>query len=336
MGGMGGGDAAVQLAKLNALLAEIIGRNPFYTRKWREAGLKAAGIASVEELRRLPFTTRAELLADQRAQPPLGTNLTTRPEDYRRFHRSSGTTRAPIFWADTEESWGWVTHCSQALHERAGLQAGERVLFALDFGVSSGPWIMLEGARRLGCVCFTAGGVEPAEQLRWVQAFHPTAVVAKTGHFLELARVADAIGLKLATLGVKKLICTGAPSGSQTAVRAPIEEAWGGACFDRYGLTEAGSVACECPAHPGGLHLLETEFIAEVVHPRTRAPVPDGEEGELVLTTLGRAARPVIRYLTGDHVRLAHAPGCACGRRDALLLGGVRRAPQVASSPPAG
>jgi phenylacetate-CoA ligase len=332
---MGGDGAAAPLAKLNALLAEVIGRNPFYTRKWRAAGLKETAVASVEALRRLPFTTRAELLADQRAQPPLGTNLTCRPEDYRHFFRSSGTTHAPICWADTEESWRWVTHCSQALHELAGVQPGERVLFALDFGMSSGPWIMLEGARRLGCACLAASGVEPSEQLRWVQAFHPTVVVAKTGHFLELARTAEAAGLKPATLGVKKLICTGAPSVCQAAVRAPIEEAWAGACFDRYGLTEAGSVACECPAHPGGLHLLETDFIAEVVHPHTRAPVDDGDEGELVLTTLGRTARPVIRYLTGDAVRLRRAHSCACGRHGALLLGGVRRAPG-SSAPPAG
>lgn len=327
--------AAAQRAKLNALLAEVIGRNPFYTRKWREAGLRDPTLASAEEFRRLPFTTRTELLADQRAQPPLGTNLTCRLEDYRRFHRSSGTTRAPIFWADTEESWSWVTQCSRALHELAGLQAGDRVLFALDFGVSSGPWIMWEGARRLGCVGLVAGGVEAAEQLHWIQAFRPTAVVARTSQFFELARAAEAAGLRLPELGVKQLICTGAPSASQTPVRASLEAAWGGVCFDRYGLTEAGSVACECPAHPGGLHLLETEFIAEVVHPRTRAPLSDGEEGELVLTTLGRTARPVIRYLTGDHVRLVRVYHCACGRRDTLLLGGVRRALQEASGRPA-
>jgi phenylacetate-CoA ligase len=90
-------------------------------------------------------------------------------------------------------------------------------------------------------------------------------------------------------------------------------------------LTEAGSVAGECTAHPGGMHLLEQEFIAEVIRPDTGQPVPDGKPGELVLTNLGRLARPIVRYRTGDLVRLVRHHHCPCGRPDAIIVGGVRR-----------
>jgi phenylacetate-CoA ligase len=317
--------ATGQLEKLNRLLDTLWERNPFYLAKWRAAGLARRRLSALADLSDFPFTTRDELLADQQTHPPLGTNLTFPLGDYKRIHRSSGTTRAPVFWADTAESWQWVMHCSLELFRLAGVRETDRLFFALNFGPSSGPWIMYEGACRLGCGCFTSGNADPEDQLFRLQEFQPDTLVAKPKHLLYLAQTAEDLGLKPSSLGVRKLITTGAPSSSVPGMREKLQAVWGASCFDRYGLTEAGSVAGECARHTGGLHVLEGEFVAEVVRSLTGEPAADGEPGELILTSLGRVARPIIRYRTGDLVRLVRRHRCCCGRAEALLVGGIQR-----------
>lgn len=319
------GMAPAQLAKLNHLLNEVRERNPFYRQKWKQAGVPLQPLDSVESLANLPLTTREELVADQTAHPPLGTNLTYPLSAYKRFHRSSGTTRAPVFWADHEPSWQWVLHCSRALYLLAGVQPGNRLFFALRFGPSSGPWIIYEGACGLGCACLTSGSSDPAEQWAWIKKFQPNVLVGKPTQLIALGEWAGQSKTAPQSLGVRKIISTGEPGAHMPSTRSQLERLWQAECFDRYGLTEAGSVAGECAAHCGGLHVLEEEFIAEVISPDDARPVPDGEWGELVLTNLGRLGRPIIRYRTGDLVRLFRSGHCACGRTGAVLMGGVRR-----------
>lgn len=314
--------APVQLAALNQLLDAVWTGNLFYARKWRSVGVTVAPLESLSDLATLPFTTRTELIADQSAAPPLGTNLTCEPSALIRFHRSSGTTREPILWADSAESWRWVMHGSESLWRLADVRFSDRVLFLMPFGASSGPWIIYEGACRLGCACFPLGLVELEEQLRWLASFKPTVLAGKPSVLLALAEAVRASGGRPAELGVKKLILCGS---HDAALRTSLEQAWAAACFNRYGLTEAGSVAGECTAHSGSLHLLDDGFIAESIDLDTGNPVTDSEPGELVLTTLGRTARPIIRYRTGDLVRLVGEHECACGRSGPFLLGGVSR-----------
>ncbi len=315
----------LQLDKLNGLLSEVWEHNPFYTRKWREAGVTQHRLTSLRQLAEFPLTTRAELVADQTASPPLGTNLTQPFGAFKRIHRSSGTTRAPIYWADTALSWHWVMHCSQSLYLISGIEPGQRIFFAMNLDVSSGPWIMFEGACRLGCCCIPAGDASDEAQLQLLQQFNADVLVGKTETILALAETAVKVGLKLKSLGLRKIIAPGQTNPRAALLRQQSERTLGAKCFDRYGLTEAGSVASECLAHTGVLHFLETEFIAEVIQPVTRQLLKDGESGELVLTTLGRTGRPIVRYRTGDLVRLVRHYQCACKRFGAVLLGGVKR-----------
>lgn len=122
------------------------------------------------------------------------------------------------------------------------------------------------------------------------------------------------------TAGVRKLICGGAPGGHVAEKRLQLEQCWSAECFDRYGMTEAGPIAGECTAHPGGLHL----------EPRTDQPAKGGSAGQLVLTHLNRAACPIVRYRIGDLVQLNWAQRCSCGNPCALLMGGVQRATELA------
>jgi len=313
----------IQLQRINFILNEVWERNLFYTQKWCDAGVHLHQLSSLEGLAELPLTTRQEFLADQATRPPLGTNLTYPLENFTRIHRSSGTSRAPIFWADTAESWTWVIKCSQELFSIAGISAHDRIFFALPFAANSGPWIIYEGACRLDRSCFTAGQSTLEEQAGWLKKFKPTVLVGKPTRLLEFGKFIAASGLAPGRLAVEKLILTG--ENSFSPVRERLEQLWAAQCFDRYGLTEAGSVASECGAHFGGLHLLGNSFLAEVIDPNTAEPLYDGELGELVLTNFGRPGRPIIRYRTGDLTRLIQNYHCACGRRGPILLGGITR-----------
>ena len=131
-------------------------------------------------------------------------------------------------------------------------------------------------------------------------------------------------GLCPSVAGIERLILTGAGSSINSSLRKDLEASWDAPCFDRYGLTEAGSVAAECVAHTGALHLLDHEFIPEVIDPLTLRALPDGHVGELVLTNLGRIDRPIVRYRTGDRAWILRGHRCSCGRIGTVIPRGIQ------------
>jgi phenylacetate-CoA ligase len=137
-----------------------------------------------------------------------------------------------------------------------------------------------------------------------------------------MAETAAEEKIDLARSSVRALIVAGEPGGGIPSVRAKIESAWGARVYDHHGMTEIGSVSFECTEAPGGLHIIETQFIAEVIDPKTGKVLSDGQQGELVLTNLGRIGSPLIRYRTGDLVKLSRGR-CGCGRHFARLEGGI-------------
>jgi phenylacetate-CoA ligase len=148
-------------------------------------------------------------------------------------------------------------------------------------------------------------------------------VLCTPTYALRLAEVARQERLDLPGSDVRAVVVAGEPGGNIPATRQRIEAGWGARVIDHNGLTECGPVGIECAERPGGLHLLETEYLAEVIDPHTEQPVPSGTEGELVLTNFGRWGSPLLRYRTGDLVRIDPAP-CPCGRALLWLDGGVR------------
>jgi phenylacetate-CoA ligase len=313
----------LQQERLAALLREVLPRNRFYQRKLAAAGLSADDLQGPDGLSRLPFTTKAELLADQEAHPPYGEILTYPLERYSRFHQTSGTSGRPLRWLDTPESWAWAVGCWEAFYRIARIGPEDRLCFAFSFGPFLGFWTAFEAASRLGCLCLPAGGMSSGARLRFLRDNRATVVLCTPTYALRLAEVAREEGIDLPGSGVRALIVAGEPGGSIPATRQRIESAWGARVFDHNGLTECGPVGIECAERPGGLHLLETEYLAEVIDPRTGRAVPPGVEGELVLTNFGRWGSPLLRYRTGDLVRIDPAP-CPCGRELLWLDGGVR------------
>ena len=317
---------ALQSRRLRALVASTIGRSRFYTAKFAAAGISADDVRSVADLPSLPFTTKTELAADQEAHGPFGTVLTEPLGQYTRYCQTSSTTGRPLKWCDTNESWQWMLECWKAVFRAARVGAGDRVLFPFSFGPFLGFWAAFDAAPQLGMHAIPAGGMSSHLRLAMMQSVGATVICCTPTYALRLVEVAAAEGLpggrSLADSSVRVIIVAGEPGGSIPATRELIQSSWGARVIDHHGLTETGPASFECWERPGGLHLLESEFIGEVIDPVTTAPVPDGEPGELVLTNLGRGASPVIRYRTGDLV-MRRRGRCVCGRTLAWLEGGI-------------
>ncbi|HEV8439497.1 MAG TPA: phenylacetate--CoA ligase family protein [Methylomirabilota bacterium] len=310
---------AHQWARLQRLARAVHPANPFITWKWTQGGLASPDdLRSWDDFFRLPLTTKAELVEDQAAHPPFGTDLTFPLAGYVRVHQTSGTSGAPLRWLDTQESWEWWIRCWGFVLAGAGLGPGDRVFFPFSFGLFVGFWAGFEGARALGCLAIPGGGQDSAQRLAAIETLGATAICCTPSYALHLAEVAHERGIELTNLGVRTTVHAGEPGAGIAAVRARIQDAWGARTFDHPGMTEMGAYGFECEAQAGP-HVTETEFIAEVIDPSTGAPAA---EGELVLTNLGRLGSPLVRYRTGDRVRVAATP-CGCGRTFLRLDGGI-------------
>ncbi|HEV8587109.1 MAG TPA: phenylacetate--CoA ligase family protein [Methylomirabilota bacterium] len=310
-----------QWLRIRALLEEIYDApgNAFWRAAWARAGVGAAGdVKTWDDFQRLPLARKDDLVEDQAAHPPFGTNLTYPLARYVRVHQTSGTTGPPLRWLETQESWAWWADCWRFVLAGAGLGPGDRVYFPFSFGLFIGFWAGFEGARALGALAIPGGGIDSITRLAAMQALGATALVCTPSYVLHLAETGRERGIDVAALGVRATVHAGEPGAGIPAVRARIEANWGARAYDHAGMTEIGAYGYECEAQ-AGLHVNEAEFVAEVLDPATGAPA---REGELVLTNLGRLGSPMLRYRTGDRVRWAEAP-CACGRTFRRLEGGI-------------
>lgn len=316
----------LQENRLRKMFTTIFPANSFYQRKFGQAGLSTEDVHSLTDLARLPLTTKAELLADQKQNPPYGTNLTY-PCDalhYSRMHQTSGTTTGqPLRWLDTKEGWQWSLECWRQIFAIAGVRAErDRLFFPFSFGPFLGFWSAWESAADQGFWMMSGGGMTSAARLRFLLDHQATVILCTPTYALHLVEVAKREELPLRASAVEKLIVAGEPGGSIPGTRQQIEQGWGARVIDHSGMTEIGPVAVECEASSNGLHVLESEYVFEVIHPETGESVEDGHEGELVLTNLGRLGSPLIRYRTGDLVVVDVEP-CPCGRTERRLKGGI-------------
>jgi phenylacetate-CoA ligase len=301
-----------QLTKLRAGLGEVLATNPF----WRN---RLHDVRSWDDFERLPLTTKVELLEDQGAHAPFGTNLTYPIDRFVRLHQTSGSSGdQPLRWLDTAESWEWWLRIwADEVYRAAGVKAGDRVFLAFSFGPFIGFWSAFGGAQRLGALTISGGAMTSEQRLRSMIDVGATVLLSTPTYALRLADVASQLGLDLRGSGVRVTIHAGEPGASIPATRAAIEEAYGATCFDHTGMTELGPSGFSC-SQRDGIHLIESEFIFEVLDAEGHAAV----EGELVATNLGRWGMPLIRYRTGDRVRVSRQQ-CSCGSPFVKLLGGI-------------
>lgn len=312
------GISALQRRKLTPMLRELLARNAFCGKKLEGSDAESL----VDNFHAIPFTTRIEIQQDQRDVPPFGTNLTYPVERYNRLHQTSASSGAPYRVLDRAEDWQWWKKCWGIIYRAAGIRDTDRFIFPFSFGPFIGFWGAFESAVELGNLCLPAGGMTTAARLRFLVENEVTIVGCTPTYALRMAEVAREEKINLAGSAVRGLIVAGEPGGSIPATRAAIESAWGARVFDHAGMTEVGPFGFECEEAPGGVHLMESEFICEVIDPKSQRNVSDGEEGELVVTNLGRWGMPLIRYRTGDWVRVSRGK-CACGRHFARAEGGI-------------
>ena len=294
------------------MLPAVVRSNAFYRGKLGPS-------ASAESWSELPFTMKHELSADQAAHPPFGTNLTDPLDRYTRLHQTSGTTGKPLRLLDTAASWEWWKETWRFIYRGAGVTAVDRVFFCFSFGPFIGFWSAFAGAEHIGALAISGGAMSTAERVTAIVATQATVLVSTPTYALRLAETARDEGIDLSRSALRVTVHAGEPGASIPATRARIEEAFGATAFDHTGATEVGPTGFSCEARDG-VHLIEREFIAEVL--TADGSVTDEGDGELVLTNLGRWCSPAIRYRTGDRVRAVRA-ACSCGRTLVKLEGGI-------------
>lgn len=312
---------SLQLTRLQTLL-DRISTNPFWLKRFEAERVQPNTITSWDDFRRIPLLTKQELVDDQNANPPFGTNLSAPMNAFSRLHQTSGTTGKPMRWLDTPESWDWFMDCWSSIYRMVGITDDDVFGFPFSFGPFIGFWAAFEGAQRRGNLSLTMGGMTSEARLRLIEELNVTVICCTPTYALRLVEVAEEMGMQLQSNAVRMLIVAGEPGGAIPAIRQRLESAWGARVIDHWGMTDIGALGIEPANGPGGLLILEHECIAEILDPQSFEPVSSGELGELVITNLRRFGQPVIRYRTGDLVKAATTP-CPSGYHLLRLEGGI-------------
>ncbi|MEY4482602.1 MAG: hypothetical protein RL693_54 [Verrucomicrobiota bacterium] len=294
----------LQWLNLKTLLLRIKDTGSFNDLRLKEAGVEIDRLNSMDDfIRQVPFTKKEHLLADRVAHPPFGSNFTEPLHHYTRICQTSGTsTGQPMALLDTPESWEAMLNCWRQVYHAAGLKQGDRIFFAFSFGPFLGFWTAFEAATR-DYMAIPGGGLSSQARLELMANYSATVLCCTPTYALRLGETIGApSGIKPEQLKVKKLILAGEPGGCLPTTRERLSALWGGAAiFDHHGMSEVGPVSYEDKQHPASLCIMEDAYFAEVLD-QNGNEVEDGEEGELVLTTLNRTACPLLRYRTGDWV----------------------------------
>lgn len=310
--------AALQLARLQALARRVWERVPFYRQAFDRCGVRPEQIRSLDDLRRLPFTRKADL----RDHYPFGLFAVPRDQVIR-VHASSGTTGKPTVVGYTRGDIAlWAEVCARCL-AASGARPGDVFHNAYGYGLFTGGLGMHYGGELMGLTVIPVSGGNTERQLLLIEDFQPRVIACTPSYMLTLADAAAARGLDPHRLSLRSAVLGAEPWTE--GMRARIEQLLPVRAVNIYGLSEVigPGVSNECIEAQRGSHIFEDHFLVEVVDPETGDPVPAGEPGELTFTTLTKEALPVIRYRTGDIAAVDPSP-CPCGRthvRMSLVMG---------------
>jgi phenylacetate-CoA ligase len=335
----------LQQSRLRTQVAHLWAHSPFYQRKFRAAGLKPDALRTIDDLQRVPFTTKQELRDSLRAAPPFGEHLAVPVADVVQMQASSGTTGSPSYVALTaQDALMWHESSARSLFA-CGIRPGHRVLhgFSLSKGFVGGLPIF-QALQHLGALDIPIGADGGVERLL-AAAFdlRPDAIVGTPNFLLHLAEAARTqLGRDVRELGVRRLVVGGEPGGGIPALRQRIQQAWGSTLCELMGGTDLAVIYwAECDEQ-SGMHMTAPDYIVtELIDPDSGQvkPFTEGATGELVYTAIHRQASPVFRFRSGDHV-VVTGTGCTCGRRqpkircfgrtdDMLIVRGVNLFPSA-------
>ncbi|RJR32714.1 MAG: phenylacetate--CoA ligase [Deltaproteobacteria bacterium] len=304
---------ALQLQRLQAVVSRVYHMVPFYRRRLDEAGVKPEDIRSLDDLHRIPYTTKQDI----RDNYPFA--MFAAPMDQIvRIHASSGTTGKPTPVAYTQRDIDmWAEMMARTL-AAGGAHAGDIVHVSYGYGLFTGGLGAHYGAERLGAAVIPVSGGQTRRQVMLIQDFGPTVLCCTPSFALYLAEVGREMGVDFKKSKLRVGIFGAEPWSD--AMRTEIEARLHLDALDIYGLSEilGPGVAIECVEAKRGLHIFEDHFLPEIINPTTLEPLPPGETGELVITTITKEAFPLLRYRTRDITSLDYAP-CKCGRTMARI-----------------
>jgi phenylacetate-CoA ligase len=294
---------AFQLKKLKETVAWISEKVPFYRDKFKEMGIEAGDLKSLEDITTLPFTVKNDL----RDNYPFGLCAVPLP-DVVRVHASSGTTGKPITGPYTAEDLEQWIECTARNIWAAGVRKEDVAQNSYGHGLFTGGLGFHQGAMAVGCTLVPTGAGMTERQITIMQDFKSDALFCTPSYALTIAERAEEMNVDIKKLPLRVGVFGAEPW--TVAMRQEIEERMGIKAMEAYGLTEMGGpgVAYDA-ADQNGLYINEDHFLAEIVDPQTLEPLPEGEKGELLFTSLQRRAMPMIRYRTKDITRLWREPG---------------------------
>jgi phenylacetate-CoA ligase len=303
----------MQLEKLRKQVAWAYARVPWYRDRFDEIGIRPEDVRALEDVRRLPFTDKETL----RETYPYGLAAVDLDE-IARLHSSSGTTGKPIVIGYTRRDLDMWSDCVARLAAMAGVIRTDRVQMAFGYGMFTGGFGLHHGCEKLGCMMVPAGSGNSERHLMMIDDYRTTVLVATPSYALHLCEVGESLGFDWEASSLRVGLFGGEPC--TPGMKREIEERMRIVCTDNYGLTEVNGpgVAGECLASRDHQHLAEDHFLWEVIDPGTGEALPDGREGELVLTLLDKEAFPMLRYRTHDLTRVVTEPG-PCGRTHARM-----------------
>lgn len=298
---------ALQLRRLQSTVAWAYERVPYYRAQLEERGVRPRDVKTLADVRHLPFTDKSAL----RDTYPFGM-FAVPLDEVVRLHSSSGTTGKPIVVGYTRGDINTWTEMTARVSSAAGVVRGDLAQMAFLYGMFTGGWGMHFGIERIGATVIPAGSGNTERHIMMMHDFGTTVFVGTPSYALYLAEIAEQMGVDIRALPLRLGLFGGEPTSS--AAKREIEERLGIRATDNYGLSEVMgpgvSGECECAC---GLHINEDHVLWELLDPETDEPVPPGEEGELILTSLTKEAFPVLRYRTHDLTRIT-AERCECGR----------------------
>lgn len=304
---------ALQLKRLQAMLERIYSNVPFYRDSLKKNGLAPSDLKSLDDLRRFPFT----LKQDMRDAYPYGL-FSSKMEDIVRIHASSGTTGKPTVVGYTHKDIEMWSELMARSFAAAGVHRGDIIHNSYGYGLFTGGLGAHYGAEKLGASVIPMSGGNTKRQILIMKDFGSTVLTCTPSYSLYLAEAANEEGVDFKSLDLRVGIF-GAEPWSES-MRQEIEEKLNISAIDIYGLSEimGPGVAIECHEAKCGLHIWEDHFIAEIINPDTGELVPEGEKGELVISTITKEGIPLLRYRTRDITSITYEP-CRCGRTHARI-----------------
>jgi phenylacetate-CoA ligase len=323
----------LQSEKVASAYRLLWAHSSFYRRKFLDAGLSPASVGGLEDLARIPLTYQEEWAADEEAHPPWGSFSPLSHEEWLTrgwmLFATSGTKSSfPRVFRHTifdRDQWAWQG--ARALYAM-GVRRGDVALSCFGYGPSVAFWGLHNALNLMGVPVIPGGGASTERRCLFVERYRPTVLLGTPSYILHLGREMEAAGLDPRGSEIRRLVLAGEPGAAVPATKRRLEQLWGARAYDDFGCTEVAMspLGYECAEQAENseveVHLMEDQYVVEVLDPDNFEPVRPGHVGVLVVSNLYSEAQPILRYVMGDLVRLTRG-SCSCGRTHARAIGGL-------------